>query len=378
MRVDIRKSNVESKYGEVLVVDAEDRVFQFVARNQAQTPPSVSAFSAESMHKARVQHGIDPAALQKAVLREGYVIDGLEINRYKPANSDLEGVVTEDNLHAGDLDVVRDWQVRNAGEGWLKWDGKSKCWDFWRPMSWDLTDEGREDEETWLWPEPFSEEERAAVQMKIQSGVLPWEVLGLDLHLWTVTEALGLDYVQAALGFARRDPKIRALRTLAKSLRFAQDVAPRPENDPPQDPVYTRLAEIAGVDYGRATVLASDPGWANTFVYLVQEDARKTALKKYGIDVAWPASKYHEHARALADLVVEKQRQYGDSARRSGRILAVLYPDGVPVEKYRDVLLVVRVLDKLSRIATHEVDAGGEEPWRDIAGYALLALEMKS
>jgi hypothetical protein len=72
--------------------------------------------------------------------------------------------------------------------------------------------------------------------------------------------------------------------------------------------------------------------------------------------------------------VQTKQAAYGDSVGRSGQILRVLYPGGVPVEALFDALLVVRVLDKLSRIATDR-DALGESPWRDIAGYALLGSE---
>lgn len=78
---------------------------------------------------------------------------------------------------------------------------------------------------------------------------------------------------------------------------------------------------------------------------------------------------------ALGRLVDDKQRAYGDSAGRSGAIMAILYPGGIPKHAYDDALLVVRVLDKLSRIAQRGRDGqdlGGESPWRDIAGYGLL------
>ena len=55
--------------------------------------------------------------------------------------------------------------------------------------------------------------------------------------------------------------------------------------------------------------------------------------------------------------------------------MAVLYPGGVKVHQYDDMLLTVRVLDKLSRIsqrgADHK-DLGGESPWKDVAGYGIL------
>lgn len=77
----------------------------------------------------------------------------------------------------------------------------------------------------------------------------------------------------------------------------------------------------------------------------------------------------------IGTLVAEKNRQYGDAARKSAAIIGELYPDGIPPHAYRDALLVVRVLDKLSRIAQRGVDGrdlGGESPWKDIAGYGLL------
>lgn len=87
-------------------------------------------------------------------------------------------------------------------------------------------------------------------------------------------------------------------------------------------------------------------------------------------------TEYHTTATALADLVASKQIQYGDSATRAQAIAAILYPTGVSVGQYKDMLLVIRVIDKLSRIATSGdgTDHGGENPWQDIGGYALLGM----
>jgi len=72
-------------------------------------------------------------------------------------------------------------------------------------------------------------------------------------------------------------------------------------------------------------------------------------------------------------LVDEKNTAYGDSFAQSCKVLEVLYPNGVGVEQYKDMLGIVRVLDKLFRIA-HAKDAFGESPWRDIAGYGILGV----
>lgn len=75
----------------------------------------------------------------------------------------------------------------------------------------------------------------------------------------------------------------------------------------------------------------------------------------------------------LAQLVTEKQDAYGDSFGKSGQVMAILYPNGISVDKMQDALTVVRVIDKLFRIATKK-DAFGESPWRDVMGYALLSV----
>lgn len=85
-------------------------------------------------------------------------------------------------------------------------------------------------------------------------------------------------------------------------------------------------------------------------------------------------SKWHPLAADIAATVAEKNAAYGDSFARSGEVMAVLYPNGIAPGQMADALAVVRVVDKLFRIATDR-DALGESPWRDIAGYALLAVE---
>lgn len=82
---------------------------------------------------------------------------------------------------------------------------------------------------------------------------------------------------------------------------------------------------------------------------------------------------YTSIAQSVAATVKKKQAAYGDAFGKSGEVMRILYPQGIPPEKMGDALTVVRVLDKLFRIATDR-DALGESPWRDIAGYALLAV----
>jgi hypothetical protein len=82
---------------------------------------------------------------------------------------------------------------------------------------------------------------------------------------------------------------------------------------------------------------------------------------------------YEAVAREVGVLVDQKNKAYGSSFDKTDAFLKLLYPDGIPPKKMADALALVRVFDKMMRIATDR-DAMGESPWRDIAGYAVLAL----
>lgn len=83
--------------------------------------------------------------------------------------------------------------------------------------------------------------------------------------------------------------------------------------------------------------------------------------------------KYKELAERIGNLVDDKNAAYGSSFDQAGDFLKLLYPDGIPVASYTDMLCVVRIFDKLKRIATRK-DAFGESPYGDIVGYGLLGL----
>lgn len=82
---------------------------------------------------------------------------------------------------------------------------------------------------------------------------------------------------------------------------------------------------------------------------------------------------YEEIARSIGKLVDEKNAAYGSSFDKSDQIIKILYPEGVEPNQYKDLLAMTRVIDKLFRIATSK-DAMGEDPWQDIAGYAILSV----
>src|SRR3990167_4118844 len=93
---------------------------------------------------------------------------------------------------------------------------------------------------------------------------------------------------------------------------------------------------------------------------------RKTLNLSYEIIM----TDYQEIGMEIGRLLNEKQVNYGDSFAHCPEILRVLYPDGIPVTQYDNVLWMARIFDKFFRLATGAPDA--EDPIRDIAGYALL------
>jgi hypothetical protein len=79
----------------------------------------------------------------------------------------------------------------------------------------------------------------------------------------------------------------------------------------------------------------------------------------------------------IGELLEKKNAAYGNSFEEAKKILEVLFPNGVQLSQYQDLLTVVRIIDKLFRIASDKT-AFAEDPWRDIAGYAILSLWSQS
>lgn len=81
---------------------------------------------------------------------------------------------------------------------------------------------------------------------------------------------------------------------------------------------------------------------------------------------------YFRKASEVAELVSEKQKSYGDSFGKSGEVMRILFPGGIPLQQYDDALTIIRIIDKLFRIANQKT-AFSENPYEDILGYSLLA-----
>jgi hypothetical protein len=79
---------------------------------------------------------------------------------------------------------------------------------------------------------------------------------------------------------------------------------------------------------------------------------------------------YTRIAKEIGQLVDKKNAQYGDAINVTGDFLKLLFPNGIQPENYNNVAVLVRVFDKMKRIANG--NQGEENAWRDICGYGLL------
>jgi len=85
---------------------------------------------------------------------------------------------------------------------------------------------------------------------------------------------------------------------------------------------------------------------------------------------------FEEYGIIIGKILNEKNAAYGNSFEKAGGVLKILFPEGIKPEQYDDMLAIVRILDKLFRIAT-QPDAYGENPWQDLAGYSILGWVIK-
>jgi len=76
----------------------------------------------------------------------------------------------------------------------------------------------------------------------------------------------------------------------------------------------------------------------------------------------------------VVKVVEEKNREYGSAFQKVGEILSILFPNGIPTNKYHDAAILIRVLDKVCRIANTNDKGVKKDAWLDICGYALLRL----
>jgi hypothetical protein len=88
---------------------------------------------------------------------------------------------------------------------------------------------------------------------------------------------------------------------------------------------------------------------------------------------------FHEIAVAQAELLEKKNRAYGGSFNKTTEHLKLLFPDGIVEEQYSDVMFIIRVIDKLSRIANSSLlppEEGRLDAYLDVNGYSFLGIKQ--
>ena len=84
-----------------------------------------------------------------------------------------------------------------------------------------------------------------------------------------------------------------------------------------------------------------------------------------------------EVGEKLTNKVAEKNNAYGSAFEQITLMLLQLFPNGIPPEKYGDVSILIRLLDKVCRIANSQENFNNEDAWDDIMGYAMVARVSK-
>lgn len=88
------------------------------------------------------------------------------------------------------------------------------------------------------------------------------------------------------------------------------------------------------------------------------------------------STNFKAYADEIARLLEEKQKAYGDSARKTQEVLKIYFPNGIRPDQYIHVHTIIRSCEKFFRIANRQEgakDAGGESPYLDLTGISMLA-----
>ena len=129
--------------------------------------------------------------------------------------------------------------------------------------------------------------------------------------------------------------------------------------------ILIKDGEITGCQQNGHVVLCTNCQVSNTANCPDNESREKLPFKPIG-------TIYEKVALEIAKLVSEKQKQYGNSFNKAGEYLRLLYPDGIQLDQYDDMLGLIRDFDKSMRIV--HGNQGNEDAWSDKLGYALLAV----
>lgn len=95
-----------------------------------------------------------------------------------------------------------------------------------------------------------------------------------------------------------------------------------------------------------------------------------------------PQSKYELTDSPLTadieEMVERKNASYGNSIGKSSDLLRTLCPDGIPVTIFHRAHVLIRVLDKVSRLFSPNINyLQAMDAWNDIQGYCVKARQLE-
>jgi dihydrofolate reductase len=130
---------------------------------------------------------------------------------------------------------------------------------------------------------------------------------------------------------------------------------------------YSFFPQLDGIEWNK--VSSSDMNEENGIKYVYEIYERINT--KITNNKVVPSLK--EIANEIGELLEEKNKVYGSAFDEGETFLKLLYPNGIKVDQYGDVLCLARMFDKMKRIATRK-DAFNENPYKDLCGYSILGV----
>lgn len=83
-------------------------------------------------------------------------------------------------------------------------------------------------------------------------------------------------------------------------------------------------------------------------------------------------SKFEKIGTDIGKLLNRKNKDYGNAFVDVQQFMLLMFPNGIPIEKYIHALAITRIFDKMKRIVNVKNEEDIENPYEDIAGYAIL------
>ena len=79
---------------------------------------------------------------------------------------------------------------------------------------------------------------------------------------------------------------------------------------------------------------------------------------------------YEEIGKNIGALVDKKNKAYGNSFSDVESFIKMIFPEKINVDNYGDAIFIIRLFDKMKRLATDK-NAFNEDVYKDIIGLAV-------